>query len=119
MNVAVVGASKKTERYSHQAILLLQESGHTPYPVHPAIDEVANLAVYKTVQPIPDAIDTVSVYVAGRNQAKLGDDLLKSGVRRVIFNPGTENPELAGQLRDADVEVLEACTLVLLRTEQF
>ena len=119
MNVAVVGASNNSERYSHQAVLLLQEQGHTPYPVHPSIDEVAGLAVYEAVHVIPSPIDTVSVYVSGRNQTSLADDLLKSGVRRVIFNPGAENAEVAGRLREAGVEVVEACTLVMLRTGQF
>ena len=119
MNVAVVGASNNPERYSHQAVLLLQEKGHTPYPVHPSIGEVAGLAVYEAVNVIPSPIDTVSVYVSGRNQTALADDLLKSGVRRVIFNPGAENAEVAGRLREAGIEVVEACTLVLLRTGQF
>jgi predicted CoA-binding protein len=119
MNVAVVGASNNPERYSHQAVLMLREQGHVPYPVHPSIDEVAGLAVYEAVNVIPAPIDTVSVYVSGRNQKVLADDLLKSGVRRVIFNPGAENAEVEGQLREAGVEVVEACTLVLLRTGQF
>lgn len=119
MNVAVVGASNNPERYSHQAVLLLQEKGHAPYPVHPSLDEVADLAVYEAVNAIPAEIDTATVYVSARNQKALAEDLLKSGVRRVIFNPGAENPELAARLREANVEVVEACTLVLLRTGQF
>ncbi len=119
MNVAVVGASNNPERYIHQAVLLLQEKGHTPYPVHPSLNEVAALAVYDTVHAIPSRIDTVIVYVSGRNQTALADDLLKSEVRRVIFNPGAENPELEGRLREASMEVVEACTLVLLKTGQF
>jgi hypothetical protein len=39
--------------------------------------------------------------------------------RRVIFNPGTENPRLARSLRADGIEVEEACTLVLLQTGQF
>ena len=119
MNVAVVGASNNPERYSHQAVLLLQENGHTPYPVHPSLDNVAGRAVYKTVRDVPAKLDTVTVYLSARNQGSLGGDLLKSGVRRVIFNPGAENAEVAGRLREAGIEVVEACTLVMLRTGQF
>jgi hypothetical protein len=119
MNVAVVGASNNPDRYSHQAVLLLLGKGHSPYPVHPSLDTVAGFAVYKTVSEIPTGVDTVTVYLGARNQGTLGEDILKSGVKRVIFNPGAENPALEMRLREAGVEVVEACTLVLLRTGQF
>ncbi|MDD4623714.1 MAG: CoA-binding protein [Kiritimatiellae bacterium] len=120
MNVAVVGASKKPERYSYQAVKLLAEKGHVPFPVHPSLDTVDDIAVYKTVSDVPDRIDTVTVYLSARNQERLPDDILgKKTVTRVIFNPGAENPALAERLRNAGIEVMGACTLVLLRTGQF
>lgn len=119
MNVAVVGASNNPDRYSHQAVRLLLEKGHSPYPVHPSLDTVAGFAVYKKIREIPTEIDTVTVYLGARNQGTLAEDILKSGTKRVIFNPGAENPELAARLREAGVEVVEACTLVMLRTGQF
>ncbi|MEM8847332.1 MAG: CoA-binding protein, partial [Bacteroidota bacterium] len=39
--------------------------------------------------------------------------------RRVIFNPGTENPEFQNLLEENDIEVEVACTLVLLATRQY
>jgi hypothetical protein len=46
-------------------------------------------------------------------------DIVNLSPERVIFNPGTENPELYAILRKAGIEVLVACTLVLLATGQF
>lgn len=37
MNVAVIGASNKSDRYSFKAVMLLKEKGHSPYLAHPAI----------------------------------------------------------------------------------
>jgi predicted CoA-binding protein len=119
MNVAVVGASRNPERYSHRAVLLLQEKGHRPFPVHPGLDEVAGFRVSKTLQDIAEAIDTVTVYLSAKNQGDLGDAVLGIKAKRIIFNPGAENPELEEQLRQAGVEVIEACTLVMLNTGQF
>lgn len=119
MNVAVLGASNKTERYSFKAVRMLREKGHTPYPVHPALPEVDGIPVWASLRAISDPIHTVTVYLSARNQQSIADQLLNSGARRVIFNPGAENPELAEQLRQRGKEVLHDCTLVLLATGQF
>lgn len=119
MNVAVVGASRKPERYSYQAVFALKEKGHVPYPVHPSLESVDDIPVYRSLESIPDAIDTVTVYLSAKNQNALKDDIIRSGARRVIFNPGAENAELAEELEKAGVEYLNACTLVMLATGQF
>jgi uncharacterized protein len=119
MNVAVLGASNKPDRYSYKAVRMLREKGHAPYPVHPALAEVDGLPVFSSLGAITAPIDTVTVYVSPQNQQPIAGELLDSAARRVIFNPGTENPALAEQLRQRGKEVLEACTLVLLSTGQF
>ncbi len=119
MNVAVLGASNKQERYSFKAVRMLREKGHTPYPVHPALPEVDGIPVWPSLQAISDPIHTVTVYLSARNQQSIAGQLLNSAVRRVIFNPGAENPGLAEQLRQSGKEVLHDCTLVLLATGQF
>lgn len=119
MNVAVLGASNKPERYSFKAVRLLREKGHTVLPVHPALAHVDGLPVWPSLKAIPDAVDTVTLYLSPRNQEPVMEELLNCGARRVIFNPGTENPELAERLRARSKEVVLACTLVLLTTGQF
>jgi hypothetical protein len=39
--------------------------------------------------------------------------------KRIIFNPGTENDELAKMAKDKGIQPVEACTLVLLSTGQY
>ncbi|MGB5274760.1 MAG: CoA-binding protein, partial [Flavobacteriaceae bacterium] len=46
-------------------------------------------------------------------------DILKLNPKRVIFNPGTENPELYRLLEEQGIMAIEACTLVLLATDQY
>lgn len=119
MNVAVVGASRNPDRYSYKALMLLREKGHTVFPVHPVLGTIETLTVYPSLLEIPAALDVVTLYVGLANQAGLAEDLLQCRPRRVIFNPGTENPALSGHLLAAGIEAIHACTLVLLRTEQF
>ncbi len=119
MNVAVLGASNKPDRYSFKAIMLLKEKGYPVYPVHPSLQIIEGIPVFSSLLEAPVKIDVVSVYLSAANQAKVAADILQSRPRRVIFNPGAENPKLAERLQATGIESLNACTLVLLNTEQF
>lgn len=119
MNVAILGASNKPERYSHQAVVLLAQKGHAVFPVHPALAEIDGHPVFKRLADIPAPLHTVTMYVAPALSAGMADALLAAKPQRVLFNPGTENPELETQLAAAGIETVRACTLVLLRTGQF
>ena len=63
--------------------------------------------------------DTVTMYVGPARQQDLVEPIIALAPKRVIFNPGTENPVAYAQLQAAGIEVIEACTLVMLRTRQF
>lgn len=117
--VAVLGASPKEDRYSFKAVHMLNEYGHKPIPVHPAGHTVDGVPGVKSLSDIDVDIDTLTVYVNSSISDKELDNILKLKPRRVIFNPGSENASLAAKLDEAGIEVVLACTLVMLRTEQF
>ena len=119
MNVAIVGASNKPERYSHQAVVLLAKKGHAVFPIHPALAEIDGRPVFKKLADVPAPLHTVTMYVSPALSAGLAGEILAAKPARVIFNPGTENPELEQQLAAGGIAVVHACTLVLLRTGQF
>ena len=119
MNVAVIGASNRPERYSCQAVRLLKEKGHKVYPVHQRLKEIDGIPVYPSIKDIQDPIDTVSLYVAADISSNLEEDIIAQKPKRVIFNPGAENPELESKVRGKGISAINACTLVMLRTGQF
>lgn len=119
MNVAVIGASDHPDRYSYMAVMLLREKGHTVFPVHPKLKEVEGIKVYSSLKDISASLDTLTLYVSEELSSKIGEDILKASPRRIIFNPGAENPALEARAREKGVETLEACTLTMLKTGQF
>jgi len=117
--VAVLGASANPDRYSNMAVRRLREAGHRVIPVNPALESVEGLPVVKSLGEIREPVDTLALYVGPRRLAALTDDILRLAPKRVIFNPGTESQELSAALDCASIAHLEACTLVLLQTDQF
>ena len=116
--VAILGASTDPERYSYKALKKLLESGHEPLLVSPKYDEIEGHKVYKTLEDLP-SFDTLTVYVNPQISSNLKESIVSLKPKRVIFNPGSENSELQKELKDSGFEVIEACTLVLLSTDQF
>lgn len=116
--VAILGASPKQERYSYKALVSLKNHGHEVFPISPRYKEIEGNEVYSSLSELKN-IDTLTIYVNPSLSSDLKDEIIKLNPKRVIFNPGSENIELQKQLRDLGIEVLEACTLVLLSTDQF
>jgi predicted CoA-binding protein len=118
-NIVVLGASPKPERYSYKAVNMLTENGYNVIPVHPAVQEINGIKVTPHLEDIKEEIHTVTLYVNGSMVETMTDKILALKPKRVIFNPGTESSTASETFKKSGIEVLEACTLVLLRTKQF
>ena len=119
MNVAVIGASDKPDRYSYQAVMLLKEKGHAVYPIHKRIKTIEGMNVFPSITTVTEPIDTVSMYVAADISTLIAGEILGKKPRRIIFNPGAENPELEQKARAEGITTVNACTLVMLTTGKF
>ena len=117
--VAILGASPKPDRYAYQALQLLREYGHRPLPINPAYKEILGEKCYPTITEAPGPIDTVTLYLGQARSNALIDEIIKARPRRIIMNPGAENGSLTARAEEAGIEVIEGCTLVMLRTGQF
>lgn len=114
----VIGASTNPSRYSYLAISRLVESNHPVEAIGLKKGTVSGVEIL-TNQPHFDAIDTVTLYVNPKNQEEYYQYIIELKPKRVIFNPGTENPEFYNLLKENKIEVEVACTLVLLGTNQY
>jgi hypothetical protein len=114
----VLGGSSNPARYSYLAINKLREHDHHVFAIGKRSAKVADVEVLQEIKFV-EGLDTVTVYLNKENQKNYYDYILSQHPRRVIFNPGAENPEFEKILADQGVEVIEACTLVLLATGQF
>ncbi|MBN1822586.1 MAG: CoA-binding protein [Prolixibacteraceae bacterium] len=114
----VIGASTNPSRYSYLAVNALRKNGHDVVAIGLREGKVSDVEISNEKIHFHD-IDTITLYVGPGNQAVYSDYIMNINPRRVIFNPGTENPELEKKLIDTGIFVEEACTLVLLSTGQY
>lgn len=114
----VLGASDNPARYSYMAIDRLRANGHAVVAVGRKQTVVKDVMVETEIRTADD-IDTVTLYLNPENQQPYYDEILALQPRRIIFNPGTENPELEQLAESKGIEAIDACTLVMLATRQY
>jgi len=122
--VAILGASPKSDRYSHMAQMRLMDAGYTVLPVNPAYSEVEGIMALDNVVEAaaaagPDGLDTLTLYLGPKHSEPMIDDIIAARPRRVIFNPGTESHHVQIALDKSGIPWMKACTLVLLSTNQY
>ena len=114
----VIGASENPDRYSNKAIKALISHNHEVVAIGIRAGEVAGVSFDSEKKDFQN-INTVTLYVGPQNQPEYYSYILSLKPQRVIFNPGTENPEFITKLESAGIYPEIACTLVLLATGQY
>ena len=114
----IIGASPNPSRYAYLAANMLKSKGHEIVNVGVKKGEVAGVTIEEPGT-IHSDIHTITIYIGVPLQKQYHDYILQTKPERVVFNPGTENAALESLLEANGIEVIEACTLVLLSTGQY
>jgi len=114
----ILGATPNAERYSFMATALLVEKGYAVYPFGIKKGEILSTPIMNE-WPSNEPIDTVTLYLGPSAQEAYYIAIIDLKPRRIIFNPGTENPILNNLAIEKGIETIEACTLVMLKTGQY
>ncbi|MEL6924785.1 MAG: CoA-binding protein [Bacteroidota bacterium] len=114
----VLGASPNTRRYAYHAVQRLLAAGHEVIPVGIKKGIIEGIPI-RNDQSLIEDIDTITLYINPTIQKSYYDYILSLKPNRIIFNPGTENPELANLAKEKGIETEVACTLVLLSLNEY
>ncbi|PAC33180.1 CoA-binding protein [Flectobacillus sp. BAB-3569] len=114
----VIGATTNSARYAYIATNMLLNHGHEVELLGIKKGEVASILIQNGF-PKLENIDTVTMYIGPQHQPAYYDYILELNPKRIVFNPGTENPEFETLAQSKGIAVEEACTLVLLSTGQY
>lgn len=114
----ILGASDNPSRYSYLALNRLRNYGHPIVAIGKKDGVVSGVPIQKGT-PTVENVDTITLYLNPERQKMYYDYIVSLNPKRIIFNPGTENEELAVLAKKNGIRTMEACTLVMLSTGQF
>lgn len=116
----ILGASPNPSRYAYTAAGMFHERN---MPFVPVGIKKGNVFGHEILdlrsEPAIEDVHTVTLYIGPHNQKEWYNYILSLKPKRIIFNPGTANPELYTMAAENNIEVVPACNLVMLSTGQF
>lgn len=115
----VLGASPNPERYAYKAIVELQRRNIPVVAIGTKDSDLGNLKIKTGMPDDMGEIHTITLYLNAKHQKEYYDYLLSLNPKRIIFNPGTSNPEFAGIARRKGIEVVNDCMLIMLNTGKY
>jgi predicted CoA-binding protein len=116
----LAGASTNPERYAYKAAISLQEHGFEFIPIGIKKGQVAGKDILDIRQkPVLPDIHTLTIYIGPKNQESYMNYFLSLTPKRIIFNPGAENPVLEEKAKALGIETVNGCTLVMLSIGAF
>ncbi len=114
----VLGATPNPDRFAYAATQRLSRKGYEVVPVGIRQGEIEGIPI-QLGQPELEEVDTITLYLNAQRQEQYYDYILGLQPKRIIFNPGTENPELVHLAREKGIETENACTLVMLSVDTY
>jgi len=114
----VIGASENPARYANKAVKMLRSHNKEVLAVGLRKGKILDVSIV-TQWPENETIDTITLYIGPQRQSQYFDKILNSNPKRIIFNPGTENPELKSLAQNAGITTITDCTLVMLQSGRY
>lgn len=115
----VLGASSNPDRVSYEAVIALRTRGIPVIAVGRREDFIGDVKIHKGITATDIKVHTVTLYMSAANQVEFYDYILSLKPERIIFNPGTRNPQFADMAAAQGIEVADGCMLVMLRNGEF
>ncbi len=116
----ILGATTNPGRYAYMAAQMFSQKSLPFVAVGIKKGQIFGQEIKDlNMRPEIDDVDTITLYLGPHNQKEWYDYIFSLNPKRIIFNPGTHNPELIELAKKNKVEVLPACTLVMLSTGQY
>lgn len=112
MNIAIIGATARREKFANKAVRAWLQKDATVFPVHPVETEIEGLPVFRTVEAIPASLDIASFYVPPSVGIELLEGCARKGVATLWLNPGSASPELLQRAGELGLRVEQTCSII-------
>jgi len=117
-SILILGASTNPNRSSFMATKFLNNRGFTLQAVAGKTGMIDDLEITNNLQN-QGPVHTVTIFLNAQRQKDYYDFIISLKPKRIIFNPGTENPELETLAKNHQIQTLSGCTIAMITAGLF
>ncbi|RSN67756.1 CoA-binding protein [Candidatus Korarchaeum cryptofilum] len=110
--VAVVGVSRNPEKWGYKLYKFFKGKYRKVYPINPAVEEIDGDKVYPNLRSLPEVPDVVDIVVPPNVAREIVKEAIEVGVRRIWFQPGSEDEEAIKMCKEAGIETVWGACLM-------
>ncbi|MEW6718783.1 MAG: CoA-binding protein [Chloroflexota bacterium] len=114
--LAVVGVSRRGQKFGNMAYRELKTCGYRLFPVHPQAETIEGDRAYPDFKSLPEKVDGVLVIVPPEQAEKVVREAVKAGIKRLWLQQGAESEAAIGHCQENNASVVYGeCILMFAR----
>jgi len=110
---AVLGVNQDPESYANLILKKLREKNKVAYPINPKYPSLFDEVVYSSISKTPTLVEVVVFVVNPHIGIHYLQDIKDLGIKAIWLQPGTISDELLQKAKELEIDVVEACVLVV------
>ena len=111
--IAVLGVNKDHESYANKIVRKIKTLNKIAYPINPKYDELFGDVVFESIEKCPSTPDLVVFVVNPTIGIDYLENIKELGIKTIWLQPGTISIELLEEAKRLNIDVVEACVLVV------
>ncbi len=104
--IAVVGASRDPSKWGYRLYRFFKSYYRRVYPVNPRASEIDGDRAYPNLSSLPELPDIVDLVVPPRVARRVVEEAISLGIRKIWFQPGSEDEQAIRLCRESGVDVV-------------
>lgn len=112
----VVGASANRAKFGNMVLRCYQHNSRVVYPVNPQLDEVEGLTCLKSINDLPNTVESISVITPPSVTEQVVELAYAKGIKNIWMQPGAESEIAIQKCVNYGINVIAdgSCILVVL-----
>lgn len=119
-SLAVIGVSSTGKKFSNMVYRNLKAKGYNVYPVNPKTDEIDGDKCYKSIEELPQFIDSLLILLPPKQTEKVVKEAVAAGIKRIWMQQGSETKDAIAYCQANNVNLIHnECILMFAEPVTF
>ncbi|HEY7751040.1 MAG TPA: CoA-binding protein [Ignavibacteriaceae bacterium] len=118
--IAVVGVSRKKNKFGNVIYRELKQKGYQVYPINPNADQVEGEKCYASFLSLPEKVDAAVINVPPLQAEKVLREIKEAGIRKVWLQQGSQSADAVKFCEENGIDcVSNECILMFAHPSAF